>query len=466
MGKKEHLYCDIKSFHQAVTGSCTQVCVHFPDGTVTRFIVDCGLLLEKKTAVDNENLSFNPEKVDFAVVTHNHADHTGRLPLMTKNGFRGKIYSSSTNCDLMPLLLENSAKILKTEAKIHKKKLLYSDNDVCSTIALFEKCNWEEPIKVSENITLTFFMNGHLLGAALVLVQISFPEHQDINLLFTGDYNYHNIFFDVRGLPQWVLDLPITVITESTYGTTNSKDIKEVFCKNIIEATNNDATVIIPVFSQGRAQTIMQKLKSLQITKKLSDEIPIFLDGNLTIKFTEKYKNSPDIRSDMRNFTPDNFTYVDEKDLRTALLHNSASKIVLTSSGMGTHGPSQLYLPEYITRKNALIHFTGYCAEETLGRSLITSKKTVTIGGRILNKSSQVETTSEFSAHAKSDELIEFLQSFSQLKLVLINHGEPEVKRAFAETVLDEVKSKGVGILGENYAFRVNAYGFVKSLPM
>jgi Cft2 family RNA processing exonuclease len=167
----------------------------------------------------------------------------------------------------------------------------------------------------------------------------------------------------------------------------------------------------------------------------------------------------------MLDFLPKNLTFVD-KTIRPQVLYDYNRKIVLTTSGMGSYGPAQVYLPEYVARKDALIHFTGYVAEGTLGRKLKDTPHgdTVEIGGLVVRKRADVEYTTEFSAHAKADEMIRFLQQFHNLKLVLLNHGEIDSKEAFARRILDEVETKQLGIIDREYLFRVNPYGFQKSL--
>lgn len=466
MGNKSRFNFTIEGFHQGVTGSNILICIQFPDGEYKRLLIDCGMFQEKEYSNQNGNFAFYPDKIDAALITHNHADHIARLPFLVKNGFKAPIFTSESNVSLMPPALQDSCKVLRNLAKFKKTQCYYSDGDVHKTISLLKPCNWEVPISIDPNIKCTFLKNGHLLGATLILVQISFPGYEDINILFTGDYKNSNIFFSVPELPEWVLDLPLTVVIESTYGDKESSDIKFCFTKNVIEAINNNATVICPVFSQGRAQEVLYELQRLQESGLLSTEIPTFLDGNLAIQYTERYKNCSDILPHMRNFLPENFSCVG-KDVRESLLHNAESKIILTSSGMGSYGPAQVYIPEYITRKNALIHFTGYCAEDTLGYKLKNAQNgtAVNVGGRVLKKAAQVEFTSEFSAHAKANELINFLKKFSNLKMVLVNHGDPIVKEKFAARVLNEVPTKDVAILGNGYSFRLDRYGFVKSFP-
>ena len=147
-------------------------------------------------------------------------------------------------------------------------------------------------------------------------------------------------------------------------------------------------------------------------------------------------------------------------------MESEDAKIILTSSGMGSYGPAQVYIPEYLTRENALIHFTGYTAEGTLGARLKEAEvgTPVQIGGTLVKKRAQVEYTTEYSAHAKADEMIDFLKKFKHLELVLVNHGEADTKQIFAERIINEVDTDRVGILGCGYFFRVNHDGLVKSM--
>ena len=234
MSTKSRFNFTIESFNQGVTGSCIMVNVQYPNGETTKFVVDCGLFQEKEFLIQNEQIPFYSDNVDFAIITHNHCDHIGRLPLMVKHGFEKNIYTSATNASLMQPALEDNLKVLRSISKNHKSNCIYSESEVSKTLSLLQYCKWEDTIVVNKNIKITFFRNGHLVGASVVLVQISYPDYEDLNRLFTGDYKKDNIFFDVPMLPEWVRDLPLTIICESTYGTANSTDIEYCFDSNII----------------------------------------------------------------------------------------------------------------------------------------------------------------------------------------------------------------------------------------
>lgn len=367
---------------------------------------------------------------------------------------------------LLPLALNDSQKCLRDIAKRNNAKVLYSETDVGKALNQSRICLFEKTEQIGEHIKVTYFSNAHLIGAAIILVQISYPEKEDINLLFLGDYHYKNMFFDVVDLPQWVKNLNLIVITESTYGYMDSNEIHKCYEENILRCLHDGGTVVSPIFSLGRSQEILYVLRELQSMKELDVNIPIYLDGKLAINYTNLYTGGKlHIKPNMVDFLPQNLTFVD-KTTRDKVLFDRDKKIILTTSGMGNYGPAQLYIPEYIGRKNSMIHFTGYTAPDTLGGKLKTAKngETVRVGGLAMEKNGMVEYTNEFSAHAKADEIIRFLKEFRHLKLVLVTHGEEKSKEMFASRIVKEVKPKAVGIFDSRYLFRVNAYGVVKTM--
>lgn len=466
MGLKEPFYVDMMATQPGVTGSCTWLDVKYPNGTTTKFIVDCGLFQEREYEEYNKSLPFNEDEIDFCLVTHNHIDHTGRLPFLVKNNFKGKIYLSKETSKLLPLALYDSYGALKDIAKRKHIPPLYGEQNVSEAIGLLCPCIFEEVVYIDKNIKATFFQNGHIPGAAIILVQISYPEHEDINLLFTGDYNNQNKFFDVNELPQWVKDLPISIVQESTYGKTESWQKEECFERNILNCIERGGTAVCPAYSLGRFQEVLYKIKTMQDEGKLDSEIPIYADGKLGINYTNLFlKGEIGIKEEMQDFLPKHLTFL-YKDTRPSVLGTTSSKIIITTSGSGNYGPAQLYIPEYITNPNALIQFTGYTPEGTLGASLKETEKgdVVTVGGRVLIKRADVEYATEFSAHATADIMIKFLKEFNNLKLVLVNHGEMDTKNHFAERITREVEPKSVVVLGRDYFFRVGSYGLIRSL--
>ena len=471
MASHRRFYTDIMALHNEVTGSCILNVIKFPDGTTKKILVDCGLFQEAEYSELNKSLPFNSSAIDYVIVTHNHVDHTGRLPLLVKNGYLGKIITTHDTSVLIKSALYDSYKVLKSKAKLNNELPLYSEDDVELTLNLVEGQPFEQSIWLDNNIKLTFFMNGHLQGAAIALLQISYHDHFDkmryenINLLFTGDYNNKNMFFDVKPVAKWVHQLPINIIQESTYGYMDSSEITNVFENNLLEAISKNKEIVIPVFSLGRSQEIMLLLKRMQTNGKLDKSIPIYYDGKLGMRYTRLFCSERlSIKEDCRDFLPDNLINVTSGDLREDIVKTEGCKILLTTSGMGSYGPAQYYLPAFLKKGNALIHFTGYLAEGTLGRKLLDSKDDdiVEVFGLKIKKRAEIKTTSEFSAHAKKDELLDFLRDFENIKFVLINHGTDESKDTYASAVVNEIDAKNVAILGRSFFYRLDGYGLIK----
>ena len=467
MGNKIKLYLDIMACHPEVTGIWFSTVLKLPNRETVKFVIDCGLFQEKEYDSLNNELPFDCDEISFVVVTHNHVDHIGRLPLLFKRGYNGKVYCSTQTKILLPLALNDSQKVLADVCKRKHQSSLYNVKDVETTLNNVVGVDFNNKIKVTPNIEVTFLENGHLIGAAMILIEINYPGEEPINVLFTGDYNNKNEFLNLHELPMRVRNKRMSVVIESTYGDTSVEEINHgFFSEKVLEAIEERKTIILPVFSLGRSQEILLRLKELQDTNKLDVNIPIYFDGKLAQAYTALYCNSKIlIDESKKDFFPRNLVAVN-CEIREKLLQTDDCKIIVTTSGMGTYGPAQVYIPYFISKENALILFTGYTAEGTLGANLKNAKKgeTVKIGGLILKKFADVSYCNEFSAHAKSEELIEFLKNFNNLRGVLINHGQTKAKEAFAEKILKEININEAGILSRDYFFRIGSYGIVKTL--
>lgn len=463
-GIRSSFYADVMACHPGVTGTCLLVVVKYPDKTVTKFIVDCGLFHEKDFSEYNKELLFDASEIEFALVTHNHVDHTGRLPFLVKSGFYKDIYMTRQTRILIEPALEDSYKVLKSVAKRENRAELYSMENVGTALAKMQTCEYQKTIQITPNIKATFIRNGHLPGAALILVQISYPGCEDINILFTGDYNKDNIFFDIPSIPNDIIRLPLTIIQEATYGNMDSSQTEKTYANDVAKAIREGKTVINPAFSLGRAQEVLYEIKLMQERGQIAKDIPIYLDGKLAIRYTHLY-DKLDIKEEMHDFLPNNLNFVD-KEIRQKLIADQNAKIIVTSSGSGSYGPAQTYIQEYLGRSDATILFTGYTPEGSLGRRLKDTKNgdTVEVGGLLVVKRAHVGYTREYSAHAKADEMMDFLRQFENLRMVLVNHGQTEVKEEFAKRILKEVNTKHVGVLGREYFFRIGAYGLIKTL--
>ena len=478
---KADMYLDVTALHEEVTGSCILCTVRYPDASKTQFIVDCGLFQEEKYQQNNYSFPFVPKDVEFMLVTHTHIDHIGRIPKLFKDGFSGKIYTSTLASELMPIALTNTAEILSSSSQKNSKKKnlidssvpifdntkpLFDVDDVNGAMENVVGLEYNKTFKVNEHIDVTLFKNGHTLGACCIIVKVHYKGQEPIYAFFTGDYNEKNTFFDVDEIPQKYRDLPINFITESTYGDKKKDIIQPVFDNLVLESMKNSETLIILVFAFGRMQEIKNRLKILQDEGKLSKDIRIFSDGSLAHSYDDFYKLNAD-HLNVKNFMPANVEIVQGYEHRNTILTDRKPKIILTTSGMGNYGPAQVYLPAYISRPKCTIIFGGYTAENTLGRKLqdVTPGELFDLNGVMTYKRAKVYTTTEFSSHAKQDELIDMMRKFTNLKTVLINHGDAGVKEIFAKVIAKEINPKHVAILGPKHTMRVGAYGLLKSYP-
>lgn len=470
MGEKCRFYVDLIAQHSEVTGSCFLLVIKIPgEKQSIKGIVDCGLFQERKYEELNQKFSFNADEVKFVLLTHAHMDHIGRVPRLVKEGFEGYIFCTKDTAKLLPDALMNGHKVLKKNAKLrHQPNLvLYDEQDISGAIERVCPMEYMKETQIHENVKVTFIPNGHLVGAAMILIDVYDYEGNHINLLFTGDYNNHNVFLDEYEIPKEILEKNINIITEATYAASTFADETKVFQENITEAVRQKQEIIIPAFALGRTQEVLYQLKKMQDDGKIPKTVPIYLDGNLAMTYTSLYESGElDIKHGMVDFEPKNLSFVTSEAIRNKLLNDNQCKIIVTTSGMGKHGPARMYIPNVIEKKNALIHFTGYCTEGTFGRILKDTAETdeIMLGGLLVRKNADIKFTSEFSSHARANEVISLLEKFRKIESVIVNHGSTANKMACARFIRRDVNTKKVGIIDGSTIFRVGQYGVLKTI--
>lgn len=461
-------YVDIRGYHKGVTGSCIRNTVHFSDGNKFRFLVDFGMYQGEGHHGIEYNDSVSPEKIDTILLTHTHLDHDGALPIFVRKGYNKDIYMSDASAAVIDIGLMDSYNIMKRDAKLKRQPIMFSESDIEQTIKQIKAVKYEQTVKIHSNISVTFLNNGHLIGASAILVQIDEPGGI-INLLYTGDYKPNNIFLDIKPFPSWVYALPnLTIISEATYGSTNSWEVAHTWEDDIIEACSRNQLIFNCAFGQGRAQELMYRIRILQDAGKIPKNYPILIDGTTTISYTFRYLDRSNIirmKEDAKNFLPYNIQFVDNKS-RPALLEKKEHAIFISTSGMGSHGPAATYIPHFLSNPNTLLYIPGYASEGTLARKIIEADYGEEIpfkDGHSVIKKAEVKQTSEFSSHATADQMIEFFQQFAPLS-ILFNHGEKEKKEALEARVQKELGIKKTGILGIGFVYRVNSYGIDKAV--
>lgn len=463
-------YVDIRGYHQGVTGSCIRNTVHFSDGEKFRFLVDFGMYQGEGHQGIEYNDSVNPEKIDAILLTHTHLDHDGALPIFVRKGYNKKIYMSDASACVIDIGLSDSYNIMKRDAKIKKQPILFSESDIERTMKQIEAVKYEQTIKIHDNISVTFFNNGHLIGASVILVQIDEPGGI-INLLYTGDYKSTNVFLDIKPFPFWVYALPnLTIIAEATYGSTNSWDIEHPWEDDIVEACSRNQLIFNCAFGQGRAQELMYYIRKLEDEGKIPKDYPVKIDGTTAIDYTFRYLDRSNIihmKEESKNFFPYNIQFVDNKS-RPALLNIKERAIFIATSGMGSHGPAATYIPHFLSNPNALIYIPGYASEGTLARKIVEAdygEEILFKDGNSVIKKAEVKQTGQFSGHITADQEIAFFEQFSPLS-ILFNHGEIKKRQILEKRTQQElgISDRKTGNLGMGYVYRVNSYGIDKAV--
>lgn len=474
----------IQARHQTVTGSSFFCTLIFPNSKTFDFLVDAGLFQEKEFLFLNKKLDFQATKFENIFITHNHSDHIGALPFLVKNRFNGKIHTSNKTKTLLPISLFDSAKIESKNASIAKVSPLYTSDDVSKTLQMVEGHEFEEVFAVDDNIQVTFLENGHLYGSALILISAKFKK-EELNILFTGDYNPNNFFFTPKKLPYYVKNLKnLIIVQESTYGSDERKEAYGDFYNDIPEILNSGKSILIPCIAQERYEIILANLKNLQQDGKISLNIPIYSDSPLAHSYLEKYKKAYGT-----DFIPYGLEFV-EPAMRNVITTTSEQKIIISASGMCTNGPSELYLSQIISKDNWAVYFTCYQAEETFGRKLIefynlldSKKKKVDkklrknvsdyekskledslkfeVNGTKNELKVSVYSTSEFSSHARQEELIDFLYKFNNISAILINHGEEDTKQAYKSKLKELKIAENIDIISREKYFVLNKDGII-----
>ena len=460
------------AYGNEVTGSKHLLVLERPDGTTYRILVDDGYYQEPSYRYLNYVDDLNPEKIDAIIVTHNHIDHTGLIPKDVKNGYRNPIYMTEITQELIHGFWNDCAEQQESNAQEMREKFpfeadkfhaLYHEEDVDRAMKLTVGVPYRKSIEILPGVKLTFWENGHILGAALVLLQCSYPNMKPMNFLFTGDVKMKNVFYNVPRFPKWFRNMELIMICESTYGSTRTEDIKYCFRNNILEAFERKQNILIGAFAQGRMQEMLYEFKLMQQEGLIPKDYAIYVDGPLGIETTFKYQRILEwFNWRTSDFMPEGLQFVNPKS-RDKILSDGVPKIVITTSGMLSNGPARVYVPLFLEHKNSLIHLVGYAAEETLARTLLDAKRdeVIKIGNSYYQKNAVVKTTREKSSHATQDQLIEFINMFTNVKFIGINHGNTDVKKVFANVVAEECDNvEEIGIFDREHMYCFYRVGY------
>lgn len=435
-----------------VTGSC--YCIEIDR---KKFLVDCGMQ-QGQDESNNQTLPFNTSDIDFVILTHAHIDHSGRLPLLVKEGFNGKIYATKATCNLITIMLKDSAKIQEMDAKWENKKSrragenevipLYTITDVENTLQYLVPCSYGKMNEISNGIKFNFIDAGHILGSASVEIFLS-EGAASKKIVFSGDIG--NTDQPIIKDPQYIKEADY-VVMEATYGDRDhekNRDYTSDLAKIIDKTLSGGGNVIIPSFAVGRTQGLLYIIREIKGKKLVTNpDFPVYVDSPLATEATELYDDDLNIYGDWQTkgilkkglnpLTFPNLFFTDSTEESIALNFDPTPKVIISSSGMCEGGRIRHHLKHNLWRKECSIVFVGYQAYGTLGRTLLDGAEKVTLFQEKIAVQATIHNFTGLSAHADRDGLLKWINSFDKKPdKVFVTHVEDSVCDEFVESLND-----------------------------
>lgn len=445
------------SFHGAarsVTGSR-----HLIHAGSSRLLLDCGMFQGRRdqAAILNRQLGFDPKSLTAVCLSHAHIDHSGALPVLAKEGFRGSVHMTSATADLTKILLEDSARIQQSDCRYVNKKErrrgpacvtpFYSIEDVRIIGNQFRGIRYGTNTSAAPNLKLQFHDAGHILGSAGIWVKYQ-SRGNTTSILFSGDLGRANmpILRDPHAPPSCDV-----LIIESTYGDRLHEDDqakrKAIAKELVIHAIQHKSKIVVPAFSVGRTQEIIMRIKEL-VNNGEVDPIPIYIDSPLALKATNVFRQHPECYDEetYRTFTSTGdvfaakyINFISTAQDSKLLNRRSGPCVIISASGMCEGGRVVHHLKHTIEDEANVIVLVGWQAEHTLGRKLAEEWDTVPIFGVPTQRRAQVVRLNGYSAHADRDDLLAYVRAITPLpRKVFVVHGEERQSLTFAMRLTTE----------------------------
>ena len=412
-----------------------------------RIMIDCGLFqgLKKLRQKNWHSLEVDPATIDAVVLTHAHLDHSGYLPLLVKNGFSGSVFCSAPTKDLCEILLKDSAFLQEKDAELanryhyskHKPALpLYNQRDAEVALSAFRVLDLNDPQELVDGIGVEILCAGHILGASMVRITLD-----GNSLLFSGDLGRPDDPIMPAPAPLPRSDY---LIVESTYGDRKHEtgDVEEEIAAIVSSTARRGGKVIVPAFAVGRTQTLLYHLDRLKKSGRIPD-LPVFLDSpmainasNLYCKHTAYHKlGEAECRA-----ACDVARYVRKAEDSKALAFLKVPAIIISASGMASGGRILHHLKHFVSDHRNTILFTGFQAAGTRGRALVDGVDNVKLHGLTIPVRATVMNLSALSAHADSEEIIQWLKKNHKApSITFVTHGEPNASTAMANRISNDL---------------------------
>jgi len=441
---------------QQVTGSCYLL----ESPSCGKVLLDCGMHQggDLASRTNEEQFPFNPAHIDHMVLSHAHLDHSGLIPMLVKQGFRGNIYCTRATSKLLKVMLEDSAGIYERDLvyeNLRRKrrgdkplKAAYTKRDVKTALTLCEPIRYRECLRINEDFSICFHDAGHILGSAITELKIT-EQGLAKTLVFSGDLGKQN---SVLINNPALLKSADVVLMEGTYGNRDhrSLDASILQLEQVLHETwNRHGSVMIPAFAVGRTQEILFYLGLLQMEGRL-DNWQIFLDSPMAIEITSIYESCIDLLdpqdseklrgnygASMKHLLP-NLNYAKTTEESMAINRIKKGAIIIAGSGMCTGGRIRHHFKQRIYDKRNTIIFAGFQARGTMGRNIVDGAKKITMFGNEFRVGARVETLGGFSAHAGQSELLDWICNFEPAPRVMLVHGEAETLDTLSQKLFSD----------------------------
>ena len=435
---------------QCVTGSC-----HCLEVNGKRILVDCGLQ-QGRDEIDNAELPFDPSTIDYVLVTHAHIDHTGRIPLLVRQGFTGQIWTTRLTARLMEIMLIDSAYIQQSDAEYTNRKHMraglppvepiYTIEDAQRVQGYVHTRRYGVPFQLCEGVMVTFSDAGHLLGSASITIDAE-EDGEERTIVFSGD---------IGNINQPIIRDPVLltrgdyVVMESTYGDRNHQEAwsyTSELAQVIERALGRGGNVVIPAFAVGRTQEILyflRRIKQERLVKGVGD-FPVYIDSPLASKATTIFCG--DLRgyldaealalvkdgTDMFSFS--NLHITESVEESKLLNMDKTPKVIISASGMCDAGRVRHHLKYNLWRPESAVIFVGFQAPGTLGRTLLDGAKNVRLFGEEVAVMAEIVNFKGLSSHADRNHLLEWAKHFEDTTHFFVVHGDREVAPYFADSL-------------------------------
>lgn len=421
-------------------GACKEItgsCILIETGS-TKFLVDCGMFQGKSYYKNIEDFPFDPEDIDFVLLTHAHLDHCGRLPKIFMEGFRGRIYSTLPTRDLAEIILLDALNVSRIEKKpfVHP---LCQEGDIRQLMRFFTCLDYGKKRKINDNIEIRLRDAGHILGSAIFEVWIK-EDGITKKLVFSGDLG--NMSNPIVKDHEFI-DSADLLFIESTYGNRlhESKKMGEaILIQEVKNTINKNGVLMIPVFSLERTQEMLYRLNSFFEEQKISG-VNVFLDSPLAMKATNIYKQYIDFfdkeAKELIFKGDDIFDFKGFKMVKgetDEVLNASMPKIILAGSGMFEGGKIGTYLKKYLSNPLATLLIVSFQVDGSLGRKIINGERKIKVDNKEIEINAKISTIFSFSSHSDHGMLFDWAVKANPKKIFVV-HGEEPASQFFAESV-------------------------------